>query len=116
MKPLMLDLNFLPRDNGPPSSNPDYEELRRQKFAKFEMQCSKVRTACSPGKCSRHSSDIIVHGNKQSLHQQHRPIKFCGYAADAAAEQPATCAGAAQPQLCWFTCSRGKFAVWFSTY
>jgi hypothetical protein len=45
MKPLMLDLNFLPRDNGPPSSNPDYEELRRQKFAKFEMQCSKVRTA-----------------------------------------------------------------------
>jgi hypothetical protein len=51
MKPLMLDLNFLPRDNGPPS-NPDYEELRRQKFAKFEMQCSKVRTACSSGKCS----------------------------------------------------------------
>lgn len=43
MRPLMLDLNFLPRDNGPPSSNPDYEELRRQKFAKFEMQCSKVR-------------------------------------------------------------------------
>ncbi|WIA18490.1 hypothetical protein OEZ85_009944 [Tetradesmus obliquus] len=42
MRPLMLDLNFLPRDNGPPSSNPDYEELRRQKFAKFEMQCSKV--------------------------------------------------------------------------
>lgn len=42
IRPLMLDLSFLPRENGPPSSNPDYEELRRQKFAKFEMQCSKV--------------------------------------------------------------------------
>ncbi|KAF6262347.1 hypothetical protein COO60DRAFT_1699341 [Scenedesmus sp. NREL 46B-D3] len=41
MRPLMLDLSFLPRD-GPASTTPDYDELRRQKFAKFEMQCSKV--------------------------------------------------------------------------
>ncbi|KAF6257744.1 protein-tyrosine phosphatase-like protein [Scenedesmus sp. NREL 46B-D3] len=42
MKPLLLDLSKLPFGKGSTDSSLDYDELRRQKFAKYEMQCSQV--------------------------------------------------------------------------
>jgi hypothetical protein len=41
IRPLMLDLNTLPREDGPPSES----VLKRQKFAVFEKHCSQVGAA-----------------------------------------------------------------------
>jgi hypothetical protein len=45
IRPLMLDLNTLPREDGPPSES----VLKRQKFAVFERHCSQVRCTKAVG-------------------------------------------------------------------
>lgn len=47
IRPLMLDLNTLPREDGPPSES----VLKRQKFAVFEKHCSQVGVVLMAAAC-----------------------------------------------------------------
>jgi hypothetical protein len=55
IRPLMLDLNTLPREEGPPSES----VLKRQKFAVFEKHCSQVRTRASWGGQAQHKHTVL---------------------------------------------------------